>query len=163
MTAAQTETDSFRVVAVGPCEAERLVEAARCFHGESGYEVGPGQAAAIHALCSDRLLGRAWLLSDGRRDVGYALTYWRHSIDHGGRVVVLDDLWINAAFRGQGLGRRVLGAVLAEVSGVGARAVVVEADPTDAPAMALYRRLGFTPKGTVLLVRAPDAPLGCAT
>ena len=42
---------------------------------------------------------------------------------------MLDDLWIDPAFRGHGLGRR----------------------------------LGFTPKGTVLLVRAPDAPLGCAT
>ena len=160
MTAAQSETDSFRVIVAGLRDAERLVEAARCFHGESGYEVGPRQAAAIHALCSDASLGRAWLLSDGRQDVGYALAYWRHSIDHGGRVAVLDDLWIDAAFRGRGLGRRLLGVVLAQVSGVGAKAVLVEADPADAPAMALYQRLGFVTKDTVLLVQAPDAPLG---
>ena len=72
---------------------------------------------------------------------------------------MLDDLWIDAAFRGRGLGRRLLGAVLAEVSGVGARAVLVEADPADAPAMALYQRLGFVTNDTVLLVQAPGAPL----
>jgi ribosomal protein S18 acetylase RimI-like enzyme len=160
LTAAQSEAESFRVVAAGPPEVGRLTVAVRHFHGESGHEVGPVQAAAIRDLCSDALLGRAWLLTDGRQDVGYALAYWRHSIDHGGRVAVLDDLWIDSAFRGQGLGRRLLGAVLAEVSGVGARAVVVEADPQDAPAMALYRRLGFVPKGTILLVQAPDAPSG---
>jgi hypothetical protein len=49
--------------------------------------------------------------------------------------------------------------VLADASSVGTRAVIVEADPTDAPAMALYRRQGLAPKGTVLLVRAPDARL----
>jgi len=157
MTAEQPEEGAFRAAAAGPGEAERLVEAVRRFHGESGHEVGPAQAAAIRALCSDVSLGRAWLLADGRQDVGYALAYGRHSIDHGGRVAVLDDLWIDAAFRGHGLGRRLLGAVLAEVSGVGARAVVVEADPTDAPAMALYRRLGFAPKGTTILVRTLNA------
>jgi ribosomal protein S18 acetylase RimI-like enzyme len=163
LTAEQPEEDGIRIAAAGLGEAERLVAAVRRFHAESGHEIGPAQAEAIRDLCSDASLGRAWLLTDGCRDVGYALAYWRHSIDHGGQIAVLDDLWIDSAFRGQGLGRHLLGAVLAEVSGVGARAVVVEADLTDAPAMALYRRLGFTPKSTVLLVRAPDAPLGCTT
>ena len=154
MTTEQPEEGAFRAAGAGPGEAERLVEAVRRFHGESGHEVSHAQAAAIRVLCSDASLERAWLLTDGRQDVGYALAYWRHSIDHGGRVAVLDDLWIDAAFRGHGLGRRLLGA---EVSGVGARAVVVEADPTDAPAMALYRRLGFAPKGTTILVRTLNA------
>ncbi len=109
---------------------------------------------AVYALCSDPSLGRAWLLADGRgRDVGYALAYWRHSIDHGGRVAVLDDLWIDAALRGRGLGRRLTEAALADMSACGARAVVLKADPADAPAMSFYARLGFTPKGVALLVR----------
>jgi hypothetical protein len=84
--------DGFRVFEAGRREAERLVAAVRRFHGESGHGVDPTQAAAIHALCSEPSLGRAWLLADGRgRDVGYALACWRHSIDHDGRVAVLDD------------------------------------------------------------------------
>jgi ribosomal protein S18 acetylase RimI-like enzyme len=154
LTAARSETNGLRVLAAGPREAGRLVEAVRRFHGESGREVGPAQAMAVHALCSDPSLGRAWMLADKRRDVGYALAYWRHSIDHGGRVAVLDDLWIDAALRGRGLGRRLMEAALADMSACGARAVVLEADPADAPAMSFYARLGFTPKGTALLVRA---------
>ena len=158
LTTEHAEGDGFRVVAAASREAGRLVAAVRRFHGESGREVGPAQAMAVHALCSDPSLGRAWLLADGRgRDVGYALAYWRHSIDHGGRVAVLDDLWMDAGLRGRGLGRRLMEAALADMSACGARAVVLEADPADAPAMSFYARLGFTPKGTALLVRALPA------
>ena len=151
--------DGFRVVAAGRDEAGRLVAAVRRFHDESGHEVGPEQAAAIHALCADASLGRAWLLTDGRRDVGYALAYWRHSIDHGGRVAVLDDLWVEPGLRGRGSGTHLLRAALAHMEGSGARAVVVEADPGDPAAMSFYSRLGFAAKGTALLVRA--LPGGC--
>ena len=44
-------------------------------------------------------------------------------------------------------------AVLADMAASGARAVVVEADPADAPAMAFYARLGFAAAGTTLLAR----------
>jgi predicted N-acetyltransferase YhbS len=50
-----------------------------------------------------------------------------------------------------GAGAHLLRAALAGMSKSGARAVVVEADPADAPAMSFYGRLGFTPKGTTLL------------
>ena len=152
------EEDGLRVVAAASRDAGRVVAAVRCFHAESSHEVGPSQAAAIRDLCSYASLGRAWLLTDGRgRDVGYALAYWRHSIDHGGRVAVLDDLWVEPGLRGRGLGTRLLRAAMAGMAEAGARAVVVEADPADAPAIAFYRRLGFAPKGTVLLVRALPA------
>ena len=146
MTAEPAEKDGFRVVAAGRDKAGRPVAAVRRFHGESGHEVRSEQATAVHDLCSDASLGRAWLLTDERRDVGYALACWRHSIDHDGRIAVLDDLWIEPGLRGRGLGARLLGAALAQIEEAGVRAAVVEADPADAPAMAFYRRLGFAPK-----------------
>jgi ribosomal protein S18 acetylase RimI-like enzyme len=70
---------------------------------------------------------------------------------------VLDDLWIEPGLRGRGLARRLLGAALADMVRSGAQAVIVESDPAGAPTMAFYGRLGFHPKGTVLLARALDA------
>jgi ribosomal protein S18 acetylase RimI-like enzyme len=161
-TTEQAEEGGLRVVPAGRDEAERLVAAVRRFHGETGHDVGPAQAEAIHALCSDATLGLAWLLAAGRRDVGYALAYRRHSIDHGGRVAVLDDLWVEPGLRGRGLGAHLLRAALADLEVAGSRTVVVEADPADASAMAFYGRLGFAAKGTVLLVRTlpPTSAVG---
>jgi ribosomal protein S18 acetylase RimI-like enzyme len=91
------------------------------------------------------------------RDVGYALAYWRHSIDHGGRVAVLDDLWIDPALRGRGLGAHLLRATLVNMVAIRIEAVLVEADPADAPTMSFYGCLGFARKDTALLIRALDA------
>ena len=72
---------------------------------------------------------------------------------------MLDDPWIEPGLRGCGLGTRLLREALASMAAAGARTVVVEADPADAPAMAFYARLGFAPKGTTVLGRAlDDAP-----
>ena len=92
MERGQAGGGDFGVVAAGPSEAERPVAVVRRFRGESGHGIGAAQGGAIRALCSDASLGRAWLLADGRRrDVGYALAHWRHSVDQGGCVAVLDD------------------------------------------------------------------------
>lgn len=67
---------------------------------------------------------------------------------------MLDDLWIEPGLRGRGLGARLLKAALSDMSDAGAQAAVLEADPADAAATSFYARLGFAPKGTVLLARA---------
>jgi len=91
-----------KITSVGPSEASRLIGLVRAFHGESGHVVGPEQAEAIRQLCANSPLGQAWVLTIDDRDIGYGLAYFRHSIDHGGRIAALDDLWISADRRGQG-------------------------------------------------------------
>ena len=137
-----------RVEPAGPSAAERLIAAVRRFHGETGHAVDPPQADAIAALCGDSRLGLAWLLVAGERDCGYALAYRRHSIDHGGWVAVLDDLWVEPAQRGRGLGGFLLREVCRDLQEAGFCAVALEADPVDMRAAALYARLGFKPKMT---------------
>lgn len=143
------------ILAATPTHADRLIAAVRRFHGESGHEVGAAQAAAIRALCADDSLGRAWLLTVEGRDSGYALAFWRHSIDHGGRIAVLDDLWVDPGFRGRGLGRALLEAALADAAGNGARAAMLEADAADGRAAALYESVGFVRKGTSIFMKEP--------
>jgi len=48
------------------------------------------------------------------------------------------------ACRRQGLGRRLMDAVLRELHAQRAEALFLEVDETNAPAIALYRRLGFS-------------------
>ena len=67
------DKDGFRAVEAGRDEAGRLVAAVRRFRGASGNEVGSEQATAVHDLCSDASLGRAWLLAvPGAMDAGLA-------------------------------------------------------------------------------------------
>jgi len=50
---------------------------------------------------------------------------------------------VSRAFRGLGLGRELMEAVLRELHAQRAEALFLEVDETNAPAVALYRRLGF--------------------
>jgi GNAT superfamily N-acetyltransferase len=139
------------VISVGPYEADRLTALVRAFHGESGHAVGQEQAEAIRQLCVDSTLGQAWVLAVRDQDVGYALAYLRHSIDHGGRNAVLDDLWVTVNRRGQGLGARLLKAVCEDLRAVGARAVLLEVDPANKVAIApllVFRELPSNLNGT---------------
>lgn len=143
------------IFVVAAVHADRLIAAVRRFHGESGHEIGAAQEAAIRALCADGSLGRAWLLTVEGQVAGYALACWRHSIDHGGRIAVLDDLWIDPDFRGRGLGRALLEAALADAAANGARAAILEADAADGRAVALYESVGFARKGTSIFMKEP--------
>jgi ribosomal protein S18 acetylase RimI-like enzyme len=142
-----------KVIRVGPLDANRLIELVRAFHGESGHAVGPEQSEGIRQVCADPTLGRAWVLTVQDKNVGYALAYFRHSIDHAGRIAVLDDIWVVADRRGQGLGTHLLKAVCADLQAMGARAVLLEVDPANEVAIALYSRFGFTKTGTAVYAK----------
>ena len=141
------------VMSVGPCEADRLITLVRAFHGESGHAVGGEQVAAIRQLCVDSTLGRAWMLAVENQDIGYALAYYRHSIDHGGSIAVLDDLWVTVNRRGHGLGALLLEAAVEHLRALGARAVLLEVDPANKVAISLYSRFGFAHTGTAFYVK----------
>lgn len=53
-------------------------------------------------------------------------------------------LWVRPAFRGQGLGRALAEAAIAGAREIGYRRLVLDSLPKLAPAIAMYRRMGFT-------------------
>lgn len=71
----------------------------------------------------------------------------------GPRTFELRKMYLDAAWRGRGLGRFLLEAALEEARGRGARRVVLETATVLAEAMRLYERRGFR--------RLPGAPHAC--
>jgi ribosomal-protein-alanine N-acetyltransferase len=120
-------------------------------------EVGPRDAAAIAALhaasfhrgwsdgdIENMLLDRAVLAHRatlGRSVVGFILS----------RVIVdeaeLLSVAVSGSRRGKGLARRLLDLHLRRLAGLGARAVFLEVDQDNVPALRLYKRAGFREVG----------------
>jgi GNAT superfamily N-acetyltransferase len=61
-----------------------------------------------------------------------------------GEQVGLYDVFTAPAARNQGLSRALCGELLARARGAGARWAYLQVDAANAPALAVYRRLGFT-------------------
>jgi ribosomal protein S18 acetylase RimI-like enzyme len=58
-------------------------------------------------------------------------------------LVGLYDVYTAPAFRGQGWGRRLCAALLARAHALGARTAYLQVEVDNAPARAIYHRLGF--------------------
>jgi GNAT superfamily N-acetyltransferase len=100
--------------------------------------------AVSGALLDD---GRALILvaRDGGRPVGLAYLSFQWTLEHGGRVLWLEELYVRPALRGRGTGGLLLRATLDVARERGCRAVELEVEASHARAANLYARAGFRP------------------
>lgn len=91
----------------------------------------------------------AWLAEIDGRAVGFVSRTVGYSIWAGRSVLVLDDLYVDDAARGLGIGRRLMRAVADECLRDGHGFVRWTVEPDNADAIRFYAQLGaaFTAKG----------------
>ena len=66
-----------------------------------------------------------------------------HSMTYSGLSAIVDDFFIQPAFRGAGLGKAAMTEVRSFCESRDVRAIHVETGRENAPALAVYRRAGF--------------------
>jgi len=107
----------------------------------------PLERALLGETVASALLddGRALVLlaRDGGRPIGVAYLSFQLTLEYGGRVVWLEELYVVPERRGQGIGQRLLEACLDVARARGCRAVELEVDVSHARAANLYARAGF--------------------
>ncbi len=116
---------------------ERLARGYKAFYGVHLTD------AAYEAAWGPLLQGgpaRALVLTDGEHLLGLA-HYLFHASTWGERVCYLQDLFVDPAQRGQGLGRRLIEAVAGQARSQGAQRLYWLTQAHNATARALYDRL----------------------
>lgn len=74
---------------------------------------------------------------------GYAQCRYRLSAWHEGVEAELEDLFVSAAARGRGVGRKLVELAIARAAARGCHSIGVQTNERNRAAVALYRRLGF--------------------
>ena len=97
----------------------------------------------LQTLLEQPSCGAALLLLDGDSVVGYITLGWCFSIEQGGRFVLLDELYLVPAVRGQGLGRQALALAAQWARQQGAAVMRLEVNHHNARAKALYLSCGY--------------------
>lgn len=97
--------------------------------------------------------GRLFVLRVDGQVVGMANALLTISTAEGCPVLLLEDVIVNAAWRGRQLGRQLLAHVFEWARASGIARVTLLADQDNAPALAFYSRLGFTPSTMCALRR----------
>lgn len=84
------------------------------------------------------------LALDATRAVGVACVSFSWTVERGGMVAWLDELYVVPERREHGIGNELLGAVIAAAGEAECRTVELEVETSHARAEHLYRRHGFS-------------------
>jgi len=90
----------------------------------------------------------------GGRIVGLLTLAW-YDVPSG-RKAWIEDVVVDAAWRGRGAGRALVDAALAHAARIGAVKVMLTSRPSRVAAHALYRKAGFEVAETAVFVRKID-------
>jgi GNAT superfamily N-acetyltransferase len=135
-----------------PEDVPRLVELMAEFYAEGSYPLNHQRAAeAFTALLANEHLGHVWFIRADSRDVGHIVVTVCFSMEYGGLIAFVDDLFVQPAFRRAGLGTAALAAVKSFCAKRGVRAMFVETGRDNIAAQTLYRRAGFVDTDRELL------------
>src|SRR5207253_10757975 len=102
-------------------------------------------ASAIHWVLRHPGRGRILVAIERGKPVGLAALSFVWPLEHAGRSAWLEELYVEPAARGRGIGTRLLHAALRVAAESGAVAVDLEVDVDHQRAARLYAREGFRP------------------
>jgi GNAT superfamily N-acetyltransferase len=125
-------------------EIEALLPWAEQYYQEDelAFDAVQFSRALIAALEQNR--GSAWWLCSAGERVGYALMMDSWSIEFGGFVTILDEIYVLHAWRGKGLASGAILELRQQSRARGAVMMCMETTPDNLSAQKLYQRLGFT-------------------
>ena len=125
---------------------------------EHAIPLSPGEVEeALRGLVVGRDRGTV-LVARGPAPVGIAVLAWTWTLEHGGRVGWLEELYVAPPFRNRGIGARLLAAALEAAREEGCRAVDLEVATEHGRAERLYERAGFRRLDRARFVKLLPAP-----
>lgn len=95
----------------------------------------------LEEMTAQQDIVHALVVQDGESIVGFA-TYFFSYYSWTGKAVYLDDLYVQPAFRGQGGGGRLLGAIIDLARDAQCTKVRWQVSKWNEPAIALYKKIG---------------------
>lgn len=99
--------------------------------------------AAMAGLVGSPGRGAVLLARADAQPAGLATLAYTWSLEHGGLVAWLDELYVVPAWRGAGLGRALIERAVTQARTQGCLAIELEVDHEHARAERLYERSGF--------------------
>ena len=140
--------------AVKPADLLTLMPMVRAFYRHFSYPFDlKEKMIALQQLVESRNIGRVWRIRQGDEDIGYVLVAFTFSLEYGGRVAMIDELYVNQEGRQTGIGSMVLNKVELICQRIGINIFQLETEPHNQRATALYNRLGYRDYGRNLLTK----------
>jgi len=125
-------------------DQHQVLQMAAAFHLEDGHPLASTSPQAILLLLNDHPLGQVYLIQMNDQSVGYFVLCYTMSIEFGGVVTILDDLYLTIHYRRRGIGKQVLHWIENFVKQKKSVQIFLEVENKNAAALSFYKKFGFS-------------------
>jgi ribosomal protein S18 acetylase RimI-like enzyme len=124
------------------------------FYAIDGYSFEEEKAKlSLENFISDNTLGMIWLIKSDSETYGYVCLTMGFSFEYGGKIAVLDELFIKTKFRNKGLGKKTLAFIDTQAFENKINAIHMEVESHNTTALGLYTNHNFKTKGRKLYTK----------
>jgi ribosomal protein S18 acetylase RimI-like enzyme len=113
----------------------------------------PAARASLRRFRALPAFGGVWMLSEGDKPVGYIVLTVGFSFEFHGHDAFIDELYVDAAYRRRGHGRKAVAFIEEKAREMGVNAIHLEVDRGNDPARELYRRTGYADHHRFLMTK----------
>jgi ribosomal protein S18 acetylase RimI-like enzyme len=109
--------------------------------------------ASLRKFLSLPAFGGVWMLCEGNKAVGYIVLTVGFSFEFHGHDAFIDELYVDAAYRRRGYGRKAVTFMEEKAREMGVNAIHLEVDQGNDSAFELYRQAGYADHDRFLMTK----------
>ena len=113
------------------------------FHREDGHPLKTTSFDTIRSALSGNPLGKIYLITVNEKVAGYFALCFTLSLEFGGLVVILDDLYLQPSERNKGIGSIVIAEVESIARNLKAVQIFLEVERVNNKSIKFYLKNGF--------------------
>lgn len=132
-----------QIIACPVAELDAMLPMAEDYYQEDQLQFDPTRFKGALKSALELERGSAWWLCSAGEHVGYALLMDGWSIEYGGLITTLDEIYVVPEWREKGVASQAINALRQQFLARGGVSMNLETTPDNSRAQNLYRRLGF--------------------
>lgn len=115
----------------------------------------PQAEQLLRSFFSQPQLGRGWIALNDQQVLGYLLCSCVFSFEHGGMTAAIDELYVIAEARGQGVGKLLVQTAETEMRALGCVHIEMEVAARNVRAQHFYSLLNFATRAGYSMMHKP--------
>lgn len=137
-----------------PADLEMLIAMSHQKYADEGHPFDEANTRrAAPTFLADPTIGFIWFVEDAGQPIGYLAIAFGYSLEYGGRDAFLDEVYVHADYRNQGIGSWLIEQALDECRARDVQALHLQVFDHNPRARTLYERLGFVAHDSVMMSR----------
>ena len=125
-------------------DVEIIIKMMQDFYALDNYPIDVQTSRNLfETFISNESLGRCWIILNEKEVVGYVILTFIFSFEYKGQIAFIDELYIQATHRSQGIGQKTIDFIKTEAKNLDIKLLYLEVENHNEAAQKLYLKNNF--------------------